>query len=93
MMRFRRHGPRPAIAHGLHIAAVVPKQPRKSVLPLSLWLAPIVFRTAFLPAIVSNLFLFPSGKSTPLINEYMPHAHTFNSTVTDEPETNNMTCK
>ena len=75
---------RPAIAHGLrsrtacdrarptlHIAAVVPKQPRKSALPLSLWLAPIVFHTAFLPTIVSNLFFFPSGKSTPLINGHM----------------------
>ena len=78
-------------ARPTHCGSVVPKQPRKSALPLSLWLAPIVFRTAFLPAIVSNLF--PSGKSPPLINDYMPHAHTFTITATDEPEANNMTRK
>ena len=82
---------RPALAHGLHIAAVVPKQPRKRALPLSLWLAPIVSRTAFLPAIVSNLFLFPLWQVDAF--DKWPHAHTFTITVTDEPEANNMTRK
>ena len=79
-----------------HMAAVVPKQPQKSALPLcdilSLWLAPIVFRTACLPAIVSNLFLFPSGKSTPKLMT-TAHALTFAMTAPDEPEPNNMTRK
>ena len=82
--------------HGLHMAAVVPRQPQKSALPLrdilSLWLAPIVFRTACLPAIVSNLFLFPSGKSTPKLMT-TAHALTFAMTAPDEPELNNMTRK
>ncbi len=77
--------------HGLHIAAVIPKQPWKSALPFSLWLAPIVFCTAFLPAIVSNLFLFSLWQVDAF--DKGPHAHTFTITVTDEPEANNMTRK
>ena len=69
--------------HGLR------SQPRKRDLPLSLWLAPIVFRTAFLPAIVSNLFLFPLWQVDAF--DKWPHADTFTITVTDEPEANKMT--
>ena len=74
-----------------HIAAVVPKQPRKSALPLrvilSLWLAPIVFRTAF-PYAVSNLFLFSLWQVDAL--DKCQRIHTFTITVTDGPEANNI---
>ena len=39
------------------------------------WLFPIVFRTACLPAIVPNHFLFPSGKSTPKLMTTCSHFH------------------